>query len=60
MEPDNLLQESADLLQESDDPYLVAQPAEVLRILQDMQREQTFVTVTLPRRQNILTVLLQV
>jgi flagellar brake protein len=60
MEPDHLLQESADLLQESEDPYLVAQPAEILRILQDMHRKQTFVTVTLPRGQNILTLLLQV
>jgi flagellar brake protein len=43
-----------------EDPYLIAEPSEVLRILQDIQREQTFVTLFLPQGQKIVTVLLAV
>jgi c-di-GMP-binding flagellar brake protein YcgR len=43
-----------------EDPYRIAEPSEVLRILQDIQREQTFVTLFLPQDQKILTVLLAV
>jgi flagellar brake protein len=50
---------SVNLLEESN-PYLVAEPMEVLRILQDIQREKAFVTMSLPRGHKVLTVLLDV
>src|SRR5271163_4488714 len=50
--------ESANLLEESN-PYLVA-PNEILRILQDLKQEKTFVTISLPQNQKILTVLLDI
>jgi c-di-GMP-binding flagellar brake protein YcgR len=50
---------SVNLLEESN-PYLVAEPLEVLRILQDIQREKAFVTMSLPRGHKVLTVLLEV
>jgi c-di-GMP-binding flagellar brake protein YcgR len=50
--------ESANLLQESN-PYLVA-PNEILRILQDLKQEKTFVSISLPQDQKILTVLLDI
>jgi c-di-GMP-binding flagellar brake protein YcgR len=51
--------ESINLLEESN-PHLVVEPKEVLRILQDLQKEQTFVTILLPHGQKVLTVLLEV
>jgi c-di-GMP-binding flagellar brake protein YcgR len=51
--------ESAHLLEESN-PYLVAQPNEVLRLLQAIQQEQSFVTMSLPEHPNVLTVLLEI
>jgi c-di-GMP-binding flagellar brake protein YcgR len=50
---------SVNLLEESN-PYLVAEPLEVLRILQDIQQEKAFVTISLPHGQKVLTVLLEV
>jgi flagellar brake protein len=43
-----------------EDPYRIAEPGEVLRILQDIHREQTFVTLLFPREQKILTLLLAI
>jgi flagellar brake protein len=51
--------ESAHLLEESN-PYLVAQPSDVLRILQTLQQDKTFVTMSLPQNQKVLTLLLEV
>ena len=43
-----------------DDPYLIEAPSEVLRILQDIHREQAFVTLLFPQDQKILTMLLAI
>jgi c-di-GMP-binding flagellar brake protein YcgR len=51
--------ESVNLLEE-EKPYLVAEPLEVLRILQDIQQEKAFVTMSLPHGLKILTLLLEV
>jgi flagellar brake protein len=51
--------ESVNSLEESN-PYLVAEPMEVLRILQDIHREQAFVTMSLPHGHKVVTVLLEV
>jgi flagellar brake protein len=56
--PGNVM-ESAHLLEESK-PYLVAQPNEVLRIMQAIQQEKSFVTMSLPAHPKVLTVFLEV
>lgn len=48
------------LLERSDDAYSVVKPSEILRLMQDLQREQKSVVLVLPRGHKVVTVLLNV